>query len=216
MMKRMLQISLQTIVSAIVLAASILSPTAALAQSDADLIVAKNAFERGDWRRLDAIAPALAGHVLERYVRYWQLKSRLDEASPEDVQSFMTRFPDGPLAERMRVDWLKVLGKRGDWSRFALDYPPPGGEDTELACYAVQYRARRDGAEAITAAKPLWFTGQSTPDACEPLFAALIARGALSPADRRERARLATASGNTRLARAIAADLPAGERITAQ
>ena len=186
------------------------------AQTDADFIAAKTAFERGDLRRLDAVAPSLSGHLLERYVRYWQLSPRLDTAAAEDVQAFFTAFPDGPLTDRLRVEWLKALGKRGDFHRFAVDYPPPGGEDTELACYGVQYRYQRDGAEALAAAKPLWFTGASTPDACEPIFAALIARGDITPADRRTRMRMATASGNTRLARAIAADLPAGDRIAAK
>ena len=81
-------------------------------QSDADFVAAKAAFERGDWRRLDALAPALTGHPLERYVRYWQLKSRLDEAPADAVQSFIERYPDGPLADRLRVEWLKSLGKR--------------------------------------------------------------------------------------------------------
>lgn len=188
----------------------------AAAQSDADFVAAKTAFERGDWRRLDALAPAVAGHPLERYVRYWQLKSRLDESSSEAVRAFLDRYPDGPLADRLRVDWLKALGKRGDWDRFALDYPPPSGEDSELGCYAIQYRYRRDGPDALAAAKPLWFTGQSMPDACEPLFAALIARGDLSTADRRARLRLATAAGNTRLAQAIGEDLPGKDRLTAR
>lgn len=199
-----------------VAAAAVFSAVHAAAQSDADFLAAKIAFERGDWRRLDALAPLVAGHPLERYVLYWQLKSRLDELSSDAVRGFLDRYPDGPLADRLRVDWLKALGKRGDWNRFALDYPPPAGEDNELACYAIQYRYQRDGAEALTAAKPLWFTGQSTPDACDPLFAALIARGELSIADRRARLRLATAAGNTRLARALGDDLPGKDRIAAR
>jgi soluble lytic murein transglycosylase len=200
---------------AIVLCALLLvAATHARGASDADFLEAKNAFERGDWRRLDAVAASLAGHVLERYVGYWQLKSRLDEAPPEAIAAFLARFPDGPLADRLRVEWLKVLGKRGDWNRFALDYPPPSGEDAELACYAIQYRHQRDGADALAAARAYWFTGQSLPEACEPLFSALIERGTLSVADRRERFRLATAAGNTRLAQAIANDLPGNDRIT--
>ncbi|MBK7791926.1 MAG: transglycosylase SLT domain-containing protein [Betaproteobacteria bacterium] len=54
-----------------------------------------------------------------------------------------------------------------------------------------------------------------TPEACDPLFDALIGRGNLTVADRRERFRLATQAGNVRLARLIAGDLPAGERISA-
>ena len=188
--------------------------SAANAQSDGDILAAKAAFERGDWRRLDALVPSASGHLLERYVRYWQIKSRLDDAAPETVEAFLASFPDGPLAERLRVDWLKALGKRGDWVRFAALYGATTSDDVEVACDAVQYRYQRDGLAALAAAKPLFFTGATTPDACEPLFAALIARGDLSSADRRERMRLASAAGNTRLVRAIAIDLPEKERIT--
>lgn len=197
----------------VVAAIVVLLATQASAQSDADFLAAKAAFERGDWRRLDMLAPAVAGHPLERYVTYWQLKSRLDDASPAAVQSFIARYPDGPLADRLRIDWLKSLGKRGDWDRFGANYVTGSTEDTELACYAIQYRARREGSDALAAAKPLWFTGGSTPDACDPLFAALVARGELTLADRKARLRLAVAKGNTRLAQKIADELPGKERI---
>jgi soluble lytic murein transglycosylase len=197
-------------------AAFFLAATHAWAQSDADFVAAKAAYERGDYRKLDELAPAVAGHPLERYVRYWQLKSRLDDASPDAVDAFLTRYPDGPLADRLRVEWMKVLGKRGDWERFGTLYAPQAGEDVELSCYSIRYRYQREGADALAAAKPLWFTGASTPDACDPLFAALIARGDLSPADRRGRLRLAVANGNVRLAQALAADLPGDARIAAR
>jgi soluble lytic murein transglycosylase len=201
---------------AVVACASLFAGGTACAQSDADFVAAKAAFDRGDLRQLDALAPALSGHVLARYVEYWQLKSRLDDATPEAIQSFVTRYPDGPLADRLRVDWLKVLGKRGDWNRFALDYPPASGEDTELACYGAQYKSHRDGPVALVGAKSLWFTGSSTPDACEPVFAALLARGDLSWGDPRTRVPRAAAAGPARRAQAMAADLPPNDRIAAR
>ncbi|MDE2208766.1 MAG: hypothetical protein KGJ99_03465, partial [Betaproteobacteria bacterium] len=194
----------------------LVASTAAVAQSDADFLAARAAYDRGDWARLDALAPALAAHPLARYVLFWQIDSRIDDASAQTVHGFLARYPDGPLADRLRSDWLKSLGKRGDWTDFAVDYPPPSGQDTELRCYGIQYRWQRDGAAALAAAKPLWFTGKTTPDACQPLFAALIADGNLTLADRRERFRLATAAGNLRLAHAIADDMPGNRRITAR
>jgi soluble lytic murein transglycosylase len=191
----------------------VLVASQAFAQSDTDLLAAKAAFERGDRNALDALVPALAGPPLERDARYWQLKSRLDEATPDAVQAFLARYPDGPLADRLRVEWLKSLGKRGDFATFAAYYPPAAGEDIELACYAIQARLSREGAAALVAAKTLWFTGASTPEACNGLFAALVARGDLSVADRKARVRLAVANGNLRLAMQIAADLPGADRI---
>ncbi|MGE5089644.1 MAG: transglycosylase SLT domain-containing protein [Candidatus Levyibacteriota bacterium] len=196
--------------------ALLVASTAALAQSDADFLAARSAYDRGNWTALDALAPSLAGHPLARYVEFWQIDSRIDSASAQAVHDFLARYPDGPVADRLRIDWLKALGKRGDWAGFAVDYPPPSGEDTELKCYAIQYRWQRDGAGALIAARPLWFTGKSSPDSCRPLFAALIANGGLTLEDRRERFRLATAAGNLRLAHAIADDLPGNRRITAE
>jgi len=184
--------------------------------ADADFLAAKAAYERGQRSRLDALAARLSGHALESYVEYWTLASRLDGASLDDVRAFVAKWSDSPLAERLRVDALKAFGKRGDWTAFGAMYPPSAGEDTELACYAIQFRRQRDGESALAAAKPLWFTGQTTPDACEPLFSALIGTGELTTADRRARFRLAAEAGNARLAREIADAMPVPNRIAAR
>ncbi len=203
----------------VALGALALAAGAALAApepADADFLAAKAAYERGQRSRLDALAARLSGHVLQSYVDYWILASRLDGASLDEVRAFVAKWPDSPLAERVRVDALKAFGKRGDWTAFGAIYPPPGGEDTELACYAIQFRRQRDGESALAAAKPLWFTGQTTPEACEPLFSALIGTGELTTADRRARFRLATEAGNVRLAREIGDTLPGSSRIAAR
>lgn len=187
--------------------------TPAAAQSDADLLAAKAAFDRGDRARLAAVAPKLSGHMLAPYVAYWQLKLSIDDASPEAIRAFVDRHAGSPLADRLRIDWLKAQGKRGQWSLFAVDFPPPPSDDVELACYGIQYRWQRDGDDALAAAKPLWLTGQGTPEACEPLFAALVRRGDLTTADRLARLRMAVEAGNLRVAQAIAVDLPGKDRI---
>jgi len=200
------------VLTAATLAAAAEQPGAA--PSDADFVAARAAFERGDRVHLEAVAPRLVGHGLEPYVEYWRLKLRLDTATAEEVRGYLARWPNTPPVDRLRIEWLKSLGKQGLWDSFALDWQPSGVDDVELACYGLQYRRIRDGDSALAAAKPLWFTGQTTPEACEPLFAALIASGDLSPADRRARFRLATEAGNVRLARALAVDLPPNDRIT--
>jgi soluble lytic murein transglycosylase len=186
------------------------------ASADADFLAARAAFERGDRARLEALAPMLSGHLLEPYVAYWRLKLKLDTASDDAVSAYLARWPDTPLADRLAVEWLKQLGKRGQWTEFATAYPPRNGEDVELTCYAIQYRRLRDGDGALAAARPLWLTGQATPESCEPLFDALIASGELSLEERRARFRLATEAGNIRLAQSIAFDLPPADRITAR
>ncbi len=185
----------------------------AAAQSDADFLAAKAAYDKADRAALDALAPRLAGHVLEPYARYWQLRLRFDVTDAETVRAFLAREAGGPLADELRVAWLKWLAARGQWDTFGEELPKTASEDVELACHAAQYRRQREGDAALAAAKPLWFQGRSLPDACTPLFDALIASGELSTADRIARLRLATAAGNTRLAQAIGTALPPRERI---
>jgi soluble lytic murein transglycosylase len=199
--------------SSTLFAAALLPAALAFAQSDADFLAARAAFDRGDRAKLSALAPRLSGHVLAPYVAYWQLRIALDDASPESVRSFLDRYPNTPLADRLRADWLKHLGRRALWARFAVDYAPPAGEDIELACHLVLFKWQRDGDEALAEALPLWFTGAATPDACEPVFAALVARGLLGTPERRARFRLATEAGNVKLAQVLGNDLPGKDRI---
>src|SRR4051812_20360227 len=132
----------------------------AAADSDADFLLAKALFDKGERFRLDQVAPRLAGHPLEIYVEYWRLKLGLDTASDEEVRAFLTRHSGSWLADRLRVEWLKSLGKRGQWGTFGVQFEAGAGDDTELACYGIQYRRQREPA-ALSSAKPLWFTGST-------------------------------------------------------
>jgi soluble lytic murein transglycosylase len=185
----------------------------AVAQTDADFLAARAAYEKGDRARLAAVAPRLSSHLLAPYVAYWQLRLGLEDASPEAIRTYLDKYPNTPLADRLRTEWLKFLGRRALWARFGADYAAPSSDDVELACYSVLFKWQRDGDAALADALPLWFTGSSTPDACDPAFAALIANGTITTADRRARFRLASEAGNVKLAQAIAGDLPQKDRI---
>jgi soluble lytic murein transglycosylase len=125
--------------------------------TDADFVIARDAFHANDAVRLDRIASRLKGHLLESYVEYWQLKLKLDDADPDRVKSFLARREGGPLADRLRGEWLKSLAKRGQWTLFAAEFPKRAGEDTELLCYAMQWQRMRDGDGVLDSARPLWF-----------------------------------------------------------
>jgi soluble lytic murein transglycosylase len=184
--------------------------------SDADFVLARDAYRAGDAARLEHIAPRLAGHLLEPYVAYWRLRLQIDTADPGAVRAFLARYAELPFAERLRGDWLKSLARRGDWTLFAAEYPQRAAEDVELACYAAQFRAQRGTAEAPDGAaadvRRFWFSGQEQPEACQPVFAALLAQGALTAHDVWARFRLAHEAGNFRLAAKIAGELPPAER----
>src|SRR5688572_9713977 len=80
-----------------------------------EFLAAREAYRTGNSARLDQHAARLKGHLLESYVLYWQLSPRLEQASVEQVRGFLAEHSDSPLSERVRNEWLKVLGRRGDW-----------------------------------------------------------------------------------------------------
>jgi soluble lytic murein transglycosylase len=182
--------------------------------TDLDFAAARDAYRAGDSARLERLAPRLKGHILEPYAEYWRLKMRLDDADPESVRAFLQRYADMPLAERLRGEWLKSLGKRQAWDLFAAEYPARASEDVELACYAAQLRLARktEGEASVAEARRYWFSGQEQPESCQPVFAALLAQGVISARDVWARFRLAHEAGNFRLAGRIGAELPAAER----
>jgi len=198
--------------TALAMAAGLAVFAAPAEPTDADFVIARDAFRANDASRLDRIAPRLKGHLLESYVEYWQLRLNLDDADPERVRSFLTRREGGPLADRLRGEWLKSLAKRGEWTLFAAEYPKRAGDDTELSCYAMQWQRIREGDAALDLARPLWFSGQEQPESCQTLFAALLTLGKLTSQDVWMRFRQAHEAGSFRLAVRLLDLLPADER----
>ncbi|MDH3286922.1 MAG: lytic transglycosylase domain-containing protein [Betaproteobacteria bacterium] len=178
---------------------------------DKDFLAAREAYRVGNAARLDAYAKRLRGHLLEPYVLYYQLKMRLVDASFEDAHAFIASYHDSPLSERLRANWLKVLGKSERWDLFEQELPQLRDADLELTCYALQFRARADPDEALEEARPLWFVTRRLPGSCAPLMKALMASGMLSSDDIWTRIRYALEAGRVNLARRLAQQLPRGE-----
>ena len=187
-------------------------PVAAMAAgSDKDFLGAREAFRVGNAARLDAYAKRLHGHLLEPYVHYYQLRLRLDEATPEEVRAFISAHRESPVSEHMLSEWLKALGRKEQWELFDEELPNLREADIELTCYALQSRARTRPEETLEEARPLWFVPRSLPDSCTPLMNALRDSGALSTEDIWTRIRYALERGRVTRARKLAQYLPKGE-----
>lgn len=123
--------------------AALLGSGASLAQGmavdDPLMAAAREAWRQRDRADLAALSErAQAGqHVLASWVDYWALFSRLPSATTADVQAFYRRWPGSYVEDRLRNDWLLELGKRRDWSAFAVDYPRfRMDDDREVHCMA--------------------------------------------------------------------------------
>lgn len=176
----------------------------------ADFIAAHEAYLKGDAARLAREAQKLKKTPLEVYARYYQLSLALaavgstEGAIPppleKSVKDFLSRAEDTPLIDKLRGEWLKLLGKKQQWGLFDAEYPRLLNEDTELSCYELQSRRRSQEIMVLREARKLWFTGKGQPDNCGVLFDAALSAGIISEADIYRRLRLALEVNNVSLA----------------
>jgi soluble lytic murein transglycosylase len=186
---------------------------AGAAAGDADILLAKEAAQKGQWKQLDALRPRFAGHLLEAYPTYWLLSGSVDRADPGEVRAFLERWPRTPLAESLRREWLKALGAAREWDAFREQLPLATGDDADIACYAFQERLERGDAEARVEARTLFLSGRETPPACDALFAALASEGVISEDDAWSRLHKLLAATNVREAKETNALLPKAHRV---
>ena len=119
------------------------------AQSDAVITDMAQAFKRGDRKRLSALLPQAKGHTLEPWAAYWELKARLDEASHQEVRAFFNRYPATYQEDRLRNDWLLLLGQRRDWTTLSDEHPHYRmRDDRELRCYFLTVELLEKGPQA--------------------------------------------------------------------
>ena len=189
------------------LVASLLAASLSVHATDAAVKDASEGFRLGDLRRVNAAVPQTRGNLLEGYVDYWSLRLQLDNASiGADVERFLQKNAGEFVADRLRVDWLKQLGKTGNWDGFARLISTGGGfdtDDSEIACYRTTLAAKTASNAALSAPRGVW--EERLTEACADAFSALARRNQVSADDALWRFRT-TADGGTFLAGARTAE----------
>ncbi len=201
---------------AVLLAAPAPGYAAKLDPQDSVLLAARGAFDASSRARLVALAPKLKGHTLEPYVEYWQLFLRLPAASAEDVRDFLSRYPDTVLAEQLRADWLKVLGKSGRWELFQAEYAALSADDPEVTCYALLARWKREDASVRADFNSFWNVPRELPEGCLALARAMLKAGELGSREVWARFRVLIDANLVAAAKRSMDFLPRGEAIEAR
>jgi soluble lytic murein transglycosylase len=183
------------------------------ANQDSDFITARQAFQSGNAKLLDDSARRLQRHALLPYVDYFQLRMVLGTTDIAAIRNFLSRYAGNLVADRLRGDWLRILGRNQQWQLFEAEYPLLVNKNTELICYSYQQRIHTQDKNVLMDARSLWFTPNSMPDSCTPIFHALISSGQISLEDIWTRIRLALEEGQTGIATHINRYIPSNEAL---
>src|SRR5262249_5069183 len=152
------------------------------------------------------LLPLSQGHVLEPWAAYWELRARLDTASPQEIQQFLTRFAGTYQEDRLRNDWLQLLGQKRDWDTFAQEYPKYRmKDDREVRCYALLVQATQAPLSVPAVSEEVrrsWLAQRDADDGCTLAAASLIGKpgSRVTTGDAWRKVRQAVEAGRARAA----------------
>jgi soluble lytic murein transglycosylase len=192
-------------------------PSSATAADDDKFLAALDAFRNGDRQKLGRLAGEIRDGDLLPWLNYYSLRLHFDDTdSATAVQQFLGEHAGSYLAEKLRGDWLKQLGKRGQWAEFAAEYRQMQFPDADITCMAQEQRmAAAADAGVREDARTLWFSLPDLDGSCQRLMTDLRRSGGLSDDDVWRRLRGELETRNLAQARQTLGFLPAAQRPAA-
>lgn len=178
---------------------------AVLSNDDQTFIQLREAARNNDPARAAQLAAMIPDYPAPSYLEYFQLKPQLFDsqgharvdAPDAPVLSFLQRYDGQAIADRLRNDYLLVLGARHDWANFDQQYPRfVLNDDTQVKCYALESRAAR-GENVASDARTLLTDPRYYGDGCVDLITALAIKGQFSSDDVWQQIRLAYEQNQT-------------------
>jgi soluble lytic murein transglycosylase len=184
--------------------------------ADADFVALREAALRGDMGEAGRISARLSDYPLQSYIEYYRLYPRLASAPEGEVRSFLSKHEGTAIGDRLRNDWLLIIGRARDWRLFDEQYPKfVLNDDTQLKCYALSSKMAK-GENVTKAAQDLLTQPKAYGEACVDLIGRLQREKQFSEADVWKQVRLSVEFGVPATARRIAAFTDVSERQLAQ
>lgn len=147
---------------------------------DEAFVVARDAFRAGSREKVALAAGQLRGHPLEMYVDYWLLMLKRGEADDAAFQTFLASNENSFLAERARVERLRLLGRARAWELFDVERAKlVYTDDLEVLCFSALARVQRKDSDGVREALTLWMTPRDLPGGCVVMAEQLLASSRL-------------------------------------
>lgn len=172
--------------------------------ADTDFIALREAALRGDTGETGRIAARLTSYPIQSYVEYYRLYPRLPGAPEGEIRQYLDRYDGTAIADRLRNDWLLLLGRARDWRVFDEQYPRfVLNDDTQVKCYALISRMAK-GENVAKPARELLQQPKYYGDGCVELIGKLAQDKKFGESDVWRQVRLSVEYGMMSTARRIA------------
>ena len=156
---------------------------------DAAFLNAREAFRAGKLDKLEQAIGQLGSHELAPYAENYRLRMWMEKGDPSAIRDFLQRHDGSYVAEKLRADWIRWLGKRAAWSEVDAEFPALLAPEPDVTCFSQQARLARDDRSVLNEADKLWQAMLEPPEPCRPVLDALVASQAKTADDVWARAR---------------------------
>jgi len=171
-----------------------------LSSDDQRFMALRDAASKEDASRAAELAAQLNSYQLASYVDYYQLKARLRSAADTEITDFLERHVHTAIADRLRNDWLILLGRQSNWAQFDAQYPLfVLNDDTQVKCYALLSRISQ-GLNVADDARKLLTSARVYGEGCYHLYGNLVQSGQFSRDDMWNQIRWAAEANSTAVA----------------
>ncbi|MEN7526566.1 lytic transglycosylase domain-containing protein [Cupriavidus sp. 2SB] len=183
---------------------------------DDAFVALREAARKNDVDRAAAISATLVDYPIPSYVEYFRIKPQMFDSGGQaridtpdaEIAAFLQRYQGEAIADRMRNDWLLVLGKKRDWANFDIQYPQfVLKDDTQVECYALLSKALK-GQNVSADSRALLVDPRYFGEACVDLIGYMAQAQQIQRSDVAFYARQALEQNYTTLAAKIAGTLP--------
>ena len=200
---------------------------AEITDADRMFIDLREAARKNDVFRTQQLSANLANYPFDDYVAYFRIKPQLfdsaggprnDYSADTQVVAFLNQYQGTALADRMRNDWLLVLGKRKDWARFDAEYAKfVLDDDTQVKCYSLLSKLSQgeNPTKLAIDSRAILLDPSYFGQACQELVPSLVAAGGMTPSEAKAIGRAASERGFDTMAKRLGGDDPIGEIVRA-
>src|SRR5574343_702600 len=130
-----------------------------LAQNgDTAFLTVRDAFRAGDIAKLERAIGQLGNHELAPYAESYRLRMWMDKGDPSNLRDFLQRNDGSYVAEKLRADWIRWLGKRAAWNDVEAEFPKLVAPEPDVTCFNQQARLARDDRSVLAEAEKQWLS----------------------------------------------------------
>lgn len=149
---------------------------------DAVFLRTRDAAKLGDVTKVTKLVSQLKNDDLLPWAEYYLIKFKLEDSNAADsIRAFLAHYEGSYLADRLRSEWLPVLGRAGRWVEFGREYERMQRQPARATlCYHWQDQARLHDTSYQMDFFKAWNGDAELPvDACSPVVDRIYAAGEL-------------------------------------